>query len=362
MRLAPVAFHGSSRGEHAAIIMQARNAWQAYETLHHNAFLEAKLRKYIVVNAKGERIEHADDKAALIHNADGTVRHEDFLAIQDMIIEVRRRDLHGIADLRSAGMTISASIGDQLIGFENVNEFQAAMQEMNPASYDNNDTVFTEDYTPNPITHSSFSVPWRQQGFDYKGSLGMSEALRQVAERLEETLFNGNSSIAVSYNSTNFPIYGYTTHPNRGTDTISNWALAANSEAVITETNDAISLMFSNQGGVANNSLMLYVANDIWQAFQNDFKANSDKSVLTRVREISQIIDVKPAEKLATGSAVLVEMLPRSVQLGVAQDLIVVPHTKTNPMAPQYMTAYAAMVQHIKTDANNKTGIMHLTQ
>lgn len=361
-KLAPISLGTADRAEHAAKILGYKNHWSSYAQVHHDVFAESNLGKYVVVNAKGDIIEHADDKAELVHNADGTVRHEDFLTIQETIIEVRRRALNGISDLLAApGMRVSAAITDQLIGFENINEFQAASQEMNPTRYDNNDTVFTEDYTPNPITHSSFSVPWRQQGFDYKGSLGMSESVRQVSERLEETLFNGNSNISVSFNSSNHVIYGYTTHPNRGVDTISDWTLPANSEAVITETNTAIGLMFADQGGVSNDSLTLYVANDIWTNFQNDFKANSDKSIMQRLMEIAQISAVKPGEKLASKTAVLVEMLPRTVQLGVAQDIISVPHTKTNPMAPQWMTTYAAMVQHIKVDANNKTGIMHLT-
>ena len=352
---------GTSRAEHVANIISAGSMWAGYETLHHNVFSEANLQKYCVVNAEGKVIENSADKSLLVHNANGTVRHEDFLVIMDKIIEVRRRELTGITDLKNAGLTMTASIGDQLIGFENINEFQAAIQEMNPGSFDNNDTVFTEDFVPNPITHSSFQVPWRQQGFAYKSSLGMSESLRQVAERLEETLFNGNSAIDVTFNATSFPIFGYTTHPNRGTDTIGDWTIPANSELIVTDTVTAIGLMFADQGGVGNDSLVLYVANDIWTNLQNDFKANSDKTIMQRLMEISQIKEVKPGEKLAAGSAVLVEMLERTVQLGIAQDMIVVPHVKTNPMAPQDLTAYAAMVQHIKKDSVGNTGIMHLT-
>ena len=352
---------GTSRAEHVANIVMAGSMWADYEKLHHNVFHEANLEKYCVVDIEGKIIENSADKATLVHNANGTVRHEDFLVIMDKIIEVRRRELTGITDLKNAGLTMTASISDQLIGFENINEFQEAIQEMNPGSFDNNDTVFTEDFVPNPITHSSFQVPWRQQGFAYKSSLGMSESLRQVAERLEETLFNGNSAIDVTFNATSFPIFGYTTHPNRGVDTISDWTLPASSELIITETNTALGLMFSDQGGIGNDSVVQYVANDIWTNLQNDFKANSDKSIMTRLMEISQIKEVKPGEKLAAGTCVLVEMLERTVQLGIAQDIIVVPHIKTNPLAPQDLIVYAAMVHHIKKDSAGNTGIMHLT-
>lgn len=353
---------GDARAEHAANIAMNQANWKGYEDLHHNAFSEAGLEKYVVVNAEGQIVAHNADKQALVTNANGTVRHEDFLVIRDMIIEVRRRSLNGINDLRANGLSFNAAIGEQLIGFEKINEFQAATQEMNPNKFDNNDTVFTEDYVPNPITHSTFQVQWRQQGFDYKRSLGMSESLRQVSERLEETLFNGNSNIVVSFNGTNFPIYGYTTDPNRGTGTISDWTLAANQDKVVDEVIDQIGLMWSGQGGVGNDSVILYVANDIWNVFQKDYvDGQPSKTIKDRIMDIAQIRDVKPAEKLASKQAVLVEMDRRSVELGVASDIIVTPHTKTNPMAPQAMTTYAAMVHKIKSDSKGNTGVRHLT-
>ena len=184
---------GDSRAEHAANIMMATKLHKDYAELHKEVFANANLEKYMVVNADCVVIEAKNDAKKLLTNANGTVRHEDFIVIQDRILEVRRRSLNGITDLMEGGLSFGVSLEEQLVGFENINEFEAAPQEMNPNSYQNNDTVFTESFVPNPITHSSFQVPWRQQGFDYKRSLGMTESVRQVSERLEETLFNGNT-------------------------------------------------------------------------------------------------------------------------------------------------------------------------
>lgn len=353
---------GSDRHEHVANIMQGAEAWAEYEKLHANAFLQAKLDKYVVVNAEGKIVERGSDKAKLLTNADGTLRHEDFMTIRDRIVEVRRRSLNGIEDLMGAALTFDAALSDQLVGFENLNEFQEAEQDMNPNSYQNNDTVFSESYVPNPITHQSFSVPWRQQGFDYKRSLGMRESIRQVAERLENTLFNGNSDIVIRFNDTNFPIYGYTNHPNRGQGTISDWTDNTNNDKIVDETVEQIGKMWAGQGGVRDNSVMMYVANDIWTLFQKDYrKGFPSKTIKDRLMDITQINNIKPAEKLADGQVVLVEMDARTIELAVASDIITVPHLKTNPMQPQVLTTYAAMVQQIKVDSNSQTGIRHLT-
>lgn len=354
---------GDSRAEHVANIAMAQSAWASYEGIHAGIFAENNLQKYVVVNAAGQIIARDSDKAKLLTNADGTLRHEDFMTIRDRIVEVRRRSLSGIADLMAAGLTFNEDIGTQLAGFENVNEFQEAEQEMNPNKYQGNDTVFTASYVPLPITHQSFQIPWRQTGFDYKRSMGMTESIRQVAERLEKTLFLGNAGIVVNFNGTNFPIYGYTTHPSRGTDTISNWAAVANIDAIIPELIEQIGLMWSAQGGVSNKRVMVYVANDIWMNLQNDYtSAAPSKSVYDRAKEVAQVMDVKPSEKLANGDVVLVEMESRTVELAVASDIITVPHTKTNPMAPQVLTTYAAMVQQIKVDSSGKTGVRHLSK
>ena len=354
--------YGSNRAEHAAHIVNAGNCWAGYESLHNNVFAEQNLQKYHVVNAKGEVIERNDDKLALVTNANGTLRHEDFLVIRDMVIEVRRRRLHGINDLKEAGLTFTAALGDQLVGFENVNEFKEAEQDMNPNSYDNNDTVFTEDFVPNPITHSTFTIPWRQTGFDYKRSLGMAESLRQIAERLEETLTNGNANVAVSFNGTVFPIYGYTTDPNRGTGTISDWTDPAKRDLIVDECIDEIGSMWTDQGGIANDSVIVYVANDIWNVLQKDYDStNPSKPIMDRLKDIAQVKDVKPLEKLASTNVVLVEMERRTIELAIASDIVTVPHIKTNPMESQRLTGYAAMVQKIKSDNVGNTGVRHLT-
>lgn len=353
---------GVGRAEHAAMIAMNGQNWSDYEILHNELFAEHNLHKWQLINAEGELVTNSDDKLQLLTNANGTVRHEDFLVIRDMVIEVRRRGLHAISDLREAGLSFTVAIGEQLVGFESVNEFQEAKQEMNPNSFDNNDTTFTETFVPNPITHSTFSVPWRQEGFNYKRSLGLIESLRQVSERLEETTTNGNANVVVNFNGTNHAIFGYTNDPNRGTGTISDWTIEANRDKIINELIEEISDMWDTQGGVNNDSVMVYVANDIWNILQKDYITGQvSESIADRMRKVAQVKDVKPLEKLASTQVVLVEMERRTVELAVASDIIITPHTKTNVMMPQVMTTYAAMVHKIKSDNNGNTGIRHLS-
>lgn len=356
---------GDARAELAANIATQQDAWAQYANLHEGVFAENGFNKYVFVDTEGKIIARNSTvaeatKNALYNNASHTLRHEDYLTIQEMITEVRRRKLNGIADLQAAGLTVPVNLGDQIVGTENINEFGDAKQEQNPASYDNEDTVYAEIYVPNPITHKTFGIPWRQQGFAYKSSAGLKESMRKVAERLEETLFNGNPDIKVSFGGELQSIYGYTTHPDRGTYTISDWSNVNNNDAIVNEVIAAIGQMFADQGGVEMDSVVMYYPKNFKSAMDRDYVSGfPSKTVADRIRDIPEIRDIKFGEKLDDSDVVFVEMTERTIQLAVASDIVTVPHLKTNPMATQVMTTYAAMVQIIKVDSNSNTGILH---
>lgn len=323
-------------GGHAAMIANANSLW----------------RSILTDDKEGKRIV----------NADGTLRHEDHRQILETVTEIRRRSLNGIADLQAAGLTVSESIETMLVGVENINEFQAAKVDMNPTMFQNNNTDFSLSYTPLPIVHQSWEIPWRQGGFAYKKSLGLTESVRQVSESLENMLFNGDSSIRVSIaGGAPVQIYGYANHPNRETGAISDWTdLVTNATKIIPETLALVKKAYTVNGSATPNSLMMYVGRDIWMSLQEDYSANKgDRTFIERIKAITEIMDVKPSEKLSSKDVLLVEMQERTIQLAVASDIITVPHQRVSPMDAQTFTTYAAMVPIIRVDRNSHTGIVH---
>ena len=296
-------------------------------------------------------------------NAVGTLRHEDHRRIMDEVTAVRRRTLNGVMDLLSAGLTTNEDIGTQLVGVETVSEFQAALRDMNPTANQNNTTTFEDTYTPLPITHQGWRIPFRQIAFRYKRSLGLTESVRQVSESLEDMLFNGDSSINVIVNGSSSSIIGYTTAPNRETLTISDWTdITTNRGVIVEEAIEMVDLAFTGGAVSGPNSMIMYVANDIWTPLQNDESTQKgSKTLKERIEDISQIREVKPAEKLANGEVLIVEMASRTVELALASDIVTVPHQRNNDMSDQEFTTYSVMVPIIKSDRNDKTGIVHGT-
>ncbi len=309
---------------------------------------------------KDTLIDSKDGKKII--NAAGTLRHEDHRRIMQQLTEIRRRSLNGVADLIAAGLTSTESIETMLVGVENVGEFQPAKRSMNPTGTQNNNTDFIMSYTPLPITHQSWSIPWRQKGFEYKRSIGLSESVRTVSDSLEDMLFNGADDILISVDGiTNAPIYGYTTHPNRVTMSISDWSLAGTTGLVIVaEALSMVKQQFITNASARPNSLVLYVGNSIWTRLQEDYsESKGDNTIMDRLLAISEIKSVKPAEKLAGTGTLLVEMEDRTISLAKASDIVTVPHQRQSEMDDQVFTTYGAMVPIIRSDRNDRTGLVH---
>jgi hypothetical protein len=106
---------------------------------------------------------------------------------------------------------------------------------------------------------------------------------------------------------------------------------------------------------------MMYVANNFWNYLQDDYSLThgGPATFVDRLKQISQIIDVKPAEKLAASKTLLIEMSDRAVELVMASDIVTVPHIRTSNLDDQVFTTYAVVTPILKTDRNSKTGIAH---
>jgi len=287
----------------------------------------------------------------------GALRSKTFDRIQEQVVQIRRRVLNGVSDLISMGLTMPADLGETLVGFEDVNEFRDAAIEMSPGSNQNNDTSFALTYVPVPIYHQSFEIPWRQQGFDIKRTQGFVESGRKVSEAIENTLFNG-ADIAVNFNGTLFNLFGYTTHPNRATFTISDWTLLATTGVtIVNETIAGLAELWNNQGGVLNDSVMMYVSNDIAMKLEQDHsEQKGSDTILDRLLRITQIKGVKAAEFLADKTVALVEMDSRTVKWVLESDVVSVPHQKINPTQPQVFTTFAAGAPLLMVDSDGKVG------
>ncbi len=303
-----------------------------------------------------------DDQDGNILNAAASLSYLDFADLTRDVVKSREFLNVGIQDLMGAGLSQPSDIGATLVQYESMNTFDANVS-MDGSNRTENQSTYAINWIPQPIYTSDFKIPFRQTGFSYKSSDGIMEAVYRVNEKQDEVLFLGAPGLGVQFSGQDAPLYGYTNHPDTITSTISDWANPANVDAITGEAVGLVSELFVGGRTMEPNSVQMYVATDVWTMLQQDYASQKgDRTVLERIKAISEIGDVKPQKNIPPGGAVLVELRPRTVQLSVAQQPIAVPWVKGHEIEAGLVTVYSCMVAKIKADRSGRAGVVYATK
>ena len=187
----------------------------------------------------------------------------------------------------------------------------------------------------------------------------MMEAVYRVNEKQDEVLFLG-ADLGVQVSGKAAPLYGYTNHPDTITSTIVDWSDPANADAITGEAVGLVCELFVGGRVMEPNSVTMYVATNVWSMLQQDYATQKgDRTILERIKAITEIAKISPQKNLSDGDVLLVELRPRTVQLSVAQQPIAVPWVKGHDLEDGRFTIYSCMVAKIKADRSGKTGIVY---
>ena len=330
-----------------------------------------KLRSQIVANSSKKQKQTAwngiiiDNKDGLVTNAAGALHYDDYTELTSDIVAVRQFDFVGnfYRTLTSGpGMSRTVPLGKTLIDYQDMNEFGAAEVSMDMANRQNEQTNYDRVVVPLPIYHKDYTIPWRQSGFSYKESDGVTEMGIQTMRTRDKTLMLGDSSIVVAGNE----LYGYTNHPAtiKLPGGISDWGNKANSAVVYDEMVELISQLFLDANVGAPNSVEAFVSPDVFAAMQYKSSAtkSNDLTIMQDIINIAQLRGIQAQEDLPAGAVLLVEMSPRTSDIAVASDLIAMPWQRTNEYEDLRFTIMSACTARIKRDRNLKTGILYATK
>lgn len=305
-------------------------------------------------------------KPVLGLHANGVLRKDEWIEFDQTVVDIAQERLVGAQDLIGRGLTfnIPNGMGKTIVEWEEVSDFDPAELTMDGVARTQNDRVeFDLASLPLPITHRDFWLNTRSlQSSRDKGepldTTQANKAGRNVSEKIEDVLFNGASSYSVG----GATIYGYTDFPARNTFTISTaWDQLTDTstesvgEQILSDVLDMI------QTAVDSNFFgpyMLYIPRNWQKTLLDDFKKNSDKTVVQRIRELDQIVDVKVADKLSNDNTILVQMTRDVVDMVIGQEPTTV-QWETNGGFRLNFKALAIMVPRLKQDYNGNTGIVH---
>ena len=291
------------------------------------------------------------------------LRKDEWEQLDAAVIEAVRGQTSGVADLRAAGLT------QQLGGLGTVvSQFSVAAQKHRPVvsmsgrsaeQRDRQEKVLRS--VPVPIIHQEFEIGLRELLASRNAGDGLdvteaSASAREVVEEQDRILFNGSPGIVFSGET----IWGYTTHPDRDTDTAANYSPGTGSWGTAGEpVATVLGMMQALADKFYYGPFGLYLAHEQWFQVQT-WNANRAGSELTDLQALAGISFVRPSFLLAAGNVVLVQMTSNVVDLATAEALTTREWSSADEMAA-YGKVMAAEIHRLKADASGNLGVAHAT-
>ena len=267
-------------------------------------------------------------------------------------------NLPAVADLRSRGLTLDlGDMGTMVYSYERLSQMNEAEMSMD-ASLDAEQAALDRSgaSVPVPVIFKEWQLGLRTILAARRGGISIDTdhamaAGKVVAEKLEQLLFNGNTTV---YGS--MPIYGYRTHPSRNTGSGSDFGTIGNVYTTIEAMLDAMMV----DGAPAPYILYLHQTqfNQMNHINTSLTPASSPRSLI--LQEHPELADIKYSGQMTDGEAVLVSMSPMTVRLGIAEDLINVQWDSLGGLTSHFRTMTVA-VPIIKSDYEGRSGIVHYT-
>jgi uncharacterized linocin/CFP29 family protein len=292
-----------------------------------------------------------------------TLSKDEWKFFDETIIMEATIRLQGIADLIADGLTkpLPGALGKTLYEYEKMTDMNPATVSMDGMTRSENDRQeVTLANLPIPIIHKDFFLNIRTLTTSRNRGEGLDTvqartSTRLCTEELERQLYQGGKTFGGS------TIYGYATHPNRNTASFGTngaWSAAAKTGSDILA--DVLSMMSILQGKRMYGPYRIYVASAMFTKLSDDFKANSDKSIMGRLLEDPRIKSVSVADQMPAGSVVMVQMTSDVVELLDGEPFQTIQWDVNGGMGVNFKV-FGIQVPLIRADAQGRSGIVHMT-
>ena len=289
-------------------------------------------------------------------SANGLLRKDEWILLDQVLIQIARDNLTGIADLRSAGLTVNAGgLGTLIHEFERISDMSAASVSMDGLGAADEDGVdFELDGVPIPIIFKPFRMNIRHLQASRNRGEGLdvtqaAVATRRVADKLEDILFNGSTVKAASRS-----IYGYRTHGDRNTGSGGDWGTVANIDT------NVLAMIAAAEADNFFGPYTLYLHKDQYAQTRVPIDATNQITAMDRLLMRPEIAAVKRSQAMPAGEAVLVQLTRDVVDLSVAADIQNLQWGELGGWVQRFKV-FAAMVPRIKSDKDGRCGIVHYT-
>ena len=298
-------------------------------------------------------------------HTNATLRKDEWIDLEDNIIEAARERLVIVDDLQSAGLTYNVGgLGTIISEWETASEITDAEITMDGESKTDKDSQeFSLNGVPVPVVQKPFSIgermllASRQRGAALDVTTGV-EAARAVARISESMVFNGANIGGVNSRGDKYTIPGLTNFAGRETFTISDWSDVANvtPEAIHGEILEMVQQLETEARHYG--PFTLYIPGAYAFRFRQDFKEFSDKTLMERVTDEDVISRVRVSDTLTAGNVIMIQMERSVIDLAVASDVTTV-QWESGSGWTNHFQVFAAWAPRLKQDFDSRCGILH---
>lgn len=292
-----------------------------------------------------------------------TLRKDEWVSFDEALVEEGQLRLRAVADLVDAGLvsTIPNGLGKTVREYERVTDMQPAELSLdgNVRSEDDRQE-FDLQQLPLPISHKDFSLNLRvllasRERGEPLDTTQVRNAGRRIAEATEGLLLNGTTKVFGG-----LAIYGYTTHPNRNTGSYGTggaWSGSKTGEQILT---DALTMVAGLESARYFGPYWLYVPSASSTKLEEDFKANSDKTIRQRLLEVDQIAAIRTVDQLTVGNVVMVQGSRDVVEMVEGEPLQTV-QWEINGGFTVNFKGFTIFVPLVKSTASGRSGVFHMS-
>jgi uncharacterized linocin/CFP29 family protein len=294
-----------------------------------------------------------------------TLRHEEWLRVDERVNRVLRDRLTVIDDLRGHGLIEPISVGTIIRRTERLQDFGEAQLTYDGNTPPQGDRVsFLGDDRPVPVISKDFVVNWREliasrERGEALDTTGAEQAARRVRDRMQALVTLGVATGGPNGGG----IPGLLTAANRLTVSIG-VAWDASGGTPVDDVERMLAEAYSNN---LFGPFVVYVPKGYWATVQGDYETSGgaviNRTIMQRILDFSEVEAVRPLDALTADNVVMVQMTRDVMDYSEAQAPTTV-QWQINPWLTQFRVI-AVGGPHIKTlevsGGSPINGIVHLS-
>lgn len=298
------------------------------------------------------------------HVNETTLRREEWKQLDAAVLPEAQTRLGGINDLIKNGLVynLGNAMGTTVLEWHTQAGEMTALLTMDGVTRgENNRPVYETHYLPIPILHVDYEISARTLALSRNmgnplDTTDAAMARRAIDLKLEQMLF---TNVDYTYGGTTTKIYSYLNYPDKSNVVLhTNWDASGKTGAQILA--DVQEMIAASIADLHYGPWNLYIPTLYQAVLDNDYSTQyPNVTIRDRIMKLAGIKDIVTVDTLTANNVLLVQMTPdvvrlvqgmgiQNVQWGVEGNMI----TKFKVMTIQ--------VPQIRSDHNNKTGIVHL--